>query len=279
MVALSGCSSSSDGGSEGRPAVDLAGCAPAELTTLTAGRLTLATGPVTRAPWVVGAATAGRSPDPREGKGYDAAVGYAVAERLGYSREAVTWVATPFLKAIAAGAKPFDVDVNQITITKEGAATIDLTSPYFVVPQAVVTLSSRPAAAAKDLAALKDESFAVVRDSPAQAALAGVGQVTAYDELDDVRRAVGEAKQDLLVTDLVTAMRMDSDDQQLVDGDLVGTLDRRPGPAEEFGLALAKDSPLTRCVDAALTSLREDGTLDALEQRWLHDETGWVRLR
>jgi polar amino acid transport system substrate-binding protein len=35
---------------------------------------------------------------------------------------------------------------------------------------------------------------------------------------------------------------------------------------------LAKDSPLTDCVDEAVTALRDDGTLDQIQQEWLADK-------
>ena len=44
------------------------------------------------------------------------------------------------------------------------------------------------------------------------------------------------------------------------------------GEQEQFCLVLAKDSPLTDCVDQAVTALRDDGTLDQLQQKWLADK-------
>ena len=37
---------------------------------------------------------------------------------------------------------------------------------------------------------------------------------------------------------------------------------------------MAKGSPLKECVDAAIKSLDEDGTLKAIETKWLADATG-----
>jgi polar amino acid transport system substrate-binding protein len=274
LLLVAACSSA--GADERAP---LEGCAPDRLTTLTPGRLTLSTGPVTRAPWVVGGEVDGRSPDPRQGRGYDAAVGYALAARLGFAREAVTWVSTPFAATLAEGDKPFDVNVNQVTITPERAQEVDLSTAYLVVPQAVVTLSNRPVARAEDLDGLRDATFAVLRGSAAERAIAAVRAPVPYDDPDDVRRAVSEDTQTALVTDLVTAMRLDADDQQLVDGELVGTLPVRDGEGEQFGLVLEKGSPLTSCVDAALEVMRDDGELAALQARWLNEETGWPQLR
>ena len=43
------------------------------------------------------------------------------------------------------------------------------------------------------------------------------------------------------------------------------------GETDSFGFVLEKDSPLTSCVDQAITTLSENGDLDALEAEWLAD--------
>lgn len=259
---------------------DLTPCPPAALRTVVPGKLTLSTAAVTRSPWVVGG-DARTSGNPKDGKGYDAAVGYAVADRLGFAAGQVTWKATPFATALAPGSKDFDVNVNQATINDQRRASVDLSSPYYVVRQAVVSLTGRPAAAARTLADLRGARFAVVKGSPGQRALADAGlaaTTTAYPGLDQVRGAVSDSAQDALVVDLPTALELDRDDTRLVDGKLVGLLPRDE-LAEKFGLVLQKGSSLTPCVDAALASLRQDGTLDRLEREWLVDRLAIADLR
>ena len=75
-------------------------------------------------------------------------------------------------------------------------------------------------------------------------------------------QALQNGQIDGLVVDLPTAFYMTG--AQLTDGKVVGQLARPGGDAEQLGLLLAKDSPLTACVTAAVDSLRADGTLDAL---------------
>ena len=100
-----------------------------------------------------------------------------------------------------------------------------------------------------------------------------------YPDLDGVRGAVSSGRQDAAVVDFRTALQLDQDEELLVDGELVGLLPPVNGAQEEYGLVLEKDSPLTTCVDAALSALREDGTLDRLAQQWLVDEPGYRLLR
>lgn len=263
---------------------DLSRCTPDQLATVETGRLTLSTGVVTRAPWVVGGDLAAKtSGDPNDGKGYDAAVGFALAERLGFAKDAVTWAGVPFAEVLKPGEKTFDVNVNQVTITPERQAAVDFSTPYYVMRQAVVSLTGRPAAEAKSLADLRSVTFAVVECSDAQRVLTEQVQLdtppAAYPELDKVRGAVSSNTQNALVVDFQTAMELDRDDTRLVDGDLVGQLPRGKESGPAFGLVLEKDSPLTTCVDAALEAMRQDGTLDRLEQQWLMDEPGFPELR
>jgi polar amino acid transport system substrate-binding protein len=41
------------------------------------------------------------------------------------------------------------------------------------------------------------------------------------------------------------------------------------GEAEELGLLFETDSPLIPCVNEAIATLKDNGTLDDLEQEWL----------
>ena len=268
-LSLAGCTGAAVGGS-----ATGADCRPGRLDTVTPGTLTLSTGAVTRAPWVVGG-DANTSGDPRGGKGYDAAVGLAVADRLGYPADKATWTGTPFLEAVAAGPKDFDVNVNQATITAERRADVDLSTAYYVMHQAVVTVKGRAVEQVTDRSGLADIAVAAVTGSPSveafQQAVPGGRPPVGYPDLDAVRGAVSSGRQDAAVVDFPTALRLDQDERLLVDGELVGQ--------EEYGLVLEKGSPLTACVDDALAALRADGTLDRLAQQWLVDGPGYRLLR
>lgn len=274
LVLLAACDSSSSTPAT-PPAALPEQCRPQDLATLTPGTLTLATAPVTSSPWVVDPEQEeGLSPDPTSGQGYDAAVGYALAERLGFSREDVTWTAVPFADAVGEGEKAFDVNVNQATIRPERAEVVALSTPYYVVRQALVAREDTPGAALADLADLTSARIAVVDGSPGQAAVGGLSaEVVVVPDPDEARRAVSEDRVDALVTDFPNAVVLDRDETQLVGGELVGQLPRTEG-AEEYALVLGKDSALLSCVDAALGMLREEGVLDELEQRWLTEHAG-----
>jgi len=66
---------------------------------------------------------------------------------------------------------------------------------------------------------------------------------------------------------------------ELDGGLIVGSLPAVDGDTDEWGLLLAKDSPLTDEVTAAVDALREDGTLDALVAEWLGADAGVAELK
>ncbi|MDP9183927.1 MAG: transporter substrate-binding domain-containing protein [Actinomycetota bacterium] len=268
LVAAAACSGSSQAASRT--------CTPAKLATKQAGTLTLSTGKLTSAPWVVGGAAIGRSNDPRLGKGYDAAVGYALATHLGYDDKQVRWVGTSFADSISAGAKSFDVSINQATITDPRRKDVDLSTPYWVVRDAVVTIKGRPLADVTTLQEMKGFPLATVtvdhRTAPTGVTLI---PFATYDEL---RRSVVAGTQQGLITSYTAALRIARSGTEIADAKMAAALPTVKG-AEGYGLVLEKGSPLTSCVDGALAAMRKDGTLDELEQRWLIEEPGLHILR
>ena len=74
---------------------------------------------------------------------------------------------------------------------------------------------------------------------------------------------------DALVVDLPTAFYITS--AEIEDSTIVGQFQPETGEQEEFGMLFEKGSELVPCVNSALTALREDGTIEQLEQQWLSD--------
>ncbi len=56
----------------------------------------------------------------------------------------------------------------------------------------------------------------------------------------------------------------------MTDGLIIGQLPEA-GAGDAFGLVLAKDSPLTADVTAAVDALRDSGELQAIADEWLAD--------
>ncbi len=68
---------------------------------------------------------------------------------------------------------------------------------------------------------------------------------------------------DGIVVDLPTAVYLV--DVEVEGGKLVGAL----SVADDYGILLGADSPLTACTSQAVDELRADGTLDSLVAEWL----------
>jgi polar amino acid transport system substrate-binding protein len=241
-------------------------CSPENLETLEPDTLTIATDEPAYEPWVVG-------DDPESGQGFEAAVAYAVAEQLGYGKDQVTWTRVPFNAAIQPGARPFDFDINQFSITEERKQAVDFSSPYYTVSQAVITTAGSAADGATSLADLKDLTIGA---QVATTSLDALEQVIApssdpvvFNSNDDAKLALENGQVDAIVVDLPTAFFITA--AELEDGVIVGQLETGDEGGDQFGLLLEKDSPLTDCVSQAVDALREDGTLDDLEQEWLAD--------
>ena len=117
----------------------LASCTPGALNLVTDGQLTIGTDNPAYPPWFAGGSKSSwKINDPATGKGYESAVAYAVARKLGFAKSAVKWTYVPFNKAFAPGPKSFDFDINQISITPARAKVVSFSVSYYDVNQAIV---------------------------------------------------------------------------------------------------------------------------------------------
>ncbi len=258
-------------------ALSLAACAPAttsetttsdELQTLTPGKLTIGTGLPAYEPWVVGDA-------PEGGEGFEAAVAYAVAEQLGFAPEDVVWVRTSFDEAIAPGAKNFDFNLQQFSITDERKEAVDFSSPYYNTAQAVITVAGSAAAEAKSLSDLQGFLIGAATGTTSLAAIEDIIKPTAgaqaFNSNDDAKAALANGQVDAIVVDLPTALYLTA--VELDGGLILGQLEGAQS-GDSFGLVLDKGSPLTAAVSSAVDALRENGKLAEIEKAWLADFAG-----
>lgn len=255
-LVLAGCAS----GSGGTPSAE-----SEDEGWVTPGKITIATGEPAYYPWVIDDA-------PESGEGFEAAVAYAVAEQLGFEEDDVVWVRTGFEEAIAPGPKDFDFNLQQFSISDERKQSVDFSSPYYETTQVVITTGSSPAADASSIADLQDLLVGAQTGTTSFTAIEQIIQPSqgaqAFNTNDDAKLALENGQIDALVVDLPTAFYIAG--AELSDGVIVGQLPTTADlPGDQFGLVLAKDSPLTAQVSAAVDALREDGTLDELAAEWL----------
>ncbi|GAB1693022.1 ABC transporter substrate-binding protein [Krasilnikovia sp. M28-CT-15] len=273
LAALAGCAPADDNPSQsGSASASGNPCPPGGLATRTAGKLTIATDDPAYAPWF-----SDNKPD--NGKGFESAVAYQVAERLGYPKENVTWTRVTFNNAIAPGPKTFDLDINQFSITDQRRQAVDFSTPYYLVRQTVIALKSSKTAGAESIAELRGAKLGAQVGTTSYQAITEVIKPTVqpqvYNSNDDAKKALQNGQIDALVVDLPTAFYMTS--AELEDGVIVGQLPQ-VGVPEQFGIVLDKGSPLTGCVSTAVDQLRQDGTLAVLEKTWLAGTGGAPEL-
>lgn len=257
LIALSGC-----GGTEETAAGD------AELQTVTPGKLTIATGEPAYEPWVL-------NDDPAAGEGFEAAVAYAVAAELGFAKEDVVWVRTPFDTVIAPGPKEFDFNIQQFSITDDRKKAVDFSSPYYVTSPALISAEGNKGADATDLAGLEGTIIGVASGTTTLNAITDIigetAEIQVFNSNEDAVQALAAGNIDLLAVDLPTALYLAF--VEIENGVVVGQLQSTAG-GDEFGLLLEKDSALTAAVTAAVDALRDNGTLAKLEAQWLTDSAG-----
>ena len=239
-----------------------------DCSTITEGTLTIGTGSPAFSPWVENDA-------PESGEGFEAAVGMAIAAELGYEGESVVWVRTTFDEAIAPGAKNFDFNLQQYSITPERQEAVDFSSPYYSTAQTVITVAGSKAAEATSLADLKGlligAATGTTSFSAIETVIAPTAGAQAFNSNDDAKAALANGQVDAIVVDLPTAFYLTA--VELDGGKILGQLAGAEA-GDSFGLVLDKGSPLTAAVSAAVDALRASGRLAELETIWLADFAG-----
>ncbi len=262
--ALAGCA----GGTGGTDA-----SAEPDAGYVTPGKLTIATGDIAYYPYVI-------DDDPASGEGFEAAIAYAIADKLGFEAEDVEWVRTSFEAAIAPGPKNFDFNIQQYTITDERKQAVDFSSPYYSASQAIVAVTGGAADGVDSIDGLKDLVIGAMAGSTSAQTLDEVVQPTTAPQLfssnEDVVAALNAGQIDAFVIDLPTAYLATA--MYIEDSFIVGELPAG-GIPDEWGVVLSKDSPLTDQVSAAIDELREDGTLAAITDEWLGAGQGVTLLQ
>ena len=231
-----------------------AGCAKANLDLVKDGQLSIGTDNPAYPPWFAGGETKGRPwkiNDPAKGRGFESAVAYAVARRLGFTKNQVNWVYTPFNKAIAPGKKSFDFDINQISYSPQRAKVVGFSQGYYDVNQSIVGLKGKPISSVRSKNGLKKYRLG-----------AQLG-TTSYQYIVNSIKPSPSVK----VYDTNDAA------VQVPNGKIIGQFQAASGQ-ERFGMVFRKGNPLIACVNNALANMKRTGVLKRIQQIWLAKVTG-----
>jgi polar amino acid transport system substrate-binding protein len=274
LLLAAGCGGDDDEGGDaagGTTTTAAASCDKESLDLVNAGQLTIGTDNPAFPPWFEGT----KEFDPWDPtteptkKGYEQETAYAIAEQLGFTDAEVEWTVVPFNQSFRPGPKSFDFDINQISYLPARAQAVDFSDSYYDVEQAIVTVEGSKIADAGSIADLKDAKLGAQIGTTSLDAINDTIQPSSepsvYDTNNDAVSALKAKQVDGIVVDFPTALFMSA--VQLDDGKVVGRL--AADGSEYFGVVLEKDSSLTECVNEAIQKIKDDGTLDELEQKWL----------
>ena len=241
-----------------------AACSTSSPNLYKSGQLTVATDSPAYSPWF-------DNNTPSDGKGFESAVAYAVAAKLGFSKSQVKWVVEPFDNSYAPGAKNFDFDINEISVTPQRAQAVDFSTGYYTADQGVLVLNNSKYAKATSLAELKGARIGVQVATTSYQAVQDEIKPThtpsVYNTTNDEVNALQDGQIDAIVTDMPTVFYLAS--AELNQGKILGEFNYDSGTPEQFGLLLKKGSGLTSCVDQAIAGLKSDGTLAKITEQWL----------
>ena len=249
-------------------------CAVESLQLVNPGQLTIATGNPAFPPWFGGDPSGEfEVSDPASGQGYESAVAYALAEAMGFTPDQVVWLPTSFNQAIAPGPKKYDFNMQQISYSKKRAKAVEFSESYYDVNQALVTIKGSDIEGATSIADLKDAKLGVpVGTTSYDYVVENIQpdqEPAVYDDQAGAVQALKNGQVDGIVTDLPTAFYLTA--VEIDNGVIVGQFPS-VGGQEYFALAFEQGSPLVSCVDKALQTLKDDGTLEGIYQEWLADK-------
>jgi polar amino acid transport system substrate-binding protein len=274
LLLAAGCGGDDDDGdvAGGTTTTAEASCDKESLELVNAGQLTIGTDNPAFPPWFEGT----KEFDPWDPtttptkKGYEQETAYAIAEELGFTDDEVKWTVIPFNQSFRPGPKSFDFDINQISYKPQRAEAVDFSDSYYDVEQAIVTVEGSKIDAAASIADLEDAKLGAQIGTTSLEAINDTiqpsNEPSVYDTNNDAISGLKAKQVDGIVVDFPTALFMAA--VQLDNGKVVGRLPAAEG-GEYFGVVLEKDSSLTECVNEAIQAIKDDGTLDELEQKWL----------
>jgi polar amino acid transport system substrate-binding protein len=168
------------------------------------------------------------------------------------------------IAAVAAG--QFDMAADGITITEERKKSVDFSDGYIKVDQRlVVRVDENRFSTVEEF---KNGNFKLATQKGTTnydegIKLVGEARVIAFDEFGQAIQAVIAGDADAAIIDDVAGQGYVG-----VNADKLKMLDGIVSAGQELGFIFPKGSDLVGPINAALKSMREDGTLQRLQEKW-----------
>lgn len=228
----------------------------------TPGKLTVATGEPAYPPWMM-------DDDPESGIGFENAMIYALAEELGFAKEDVVWVRQTFDQGIAPGAKPYDFNIQQYTVTEERKEFVDFSMVYYQPEKAVVALPGSGASKAKSFADLRELKWGATigtADLNYIENIIGVEDVAVFNDQIGTFQALLGGQIDATCIELPTALFVTA--VQVPEATVAAILPHDPKDLGH-GLIFEKDNPLVDWINEGLEAIIAKGVVADLTAQYL----------
>jgi len=198
-----------------------------------------------------------------EWTGFDAEFARLVAKELDLEVEFFL-IAAWSKKVFELDSKNIDCIWNGMTIDEELLSTCSVSDPYVINAQ-VVVMKADAIANYPDAASLADLKFAAENGSAGQKAAESIGvkNIVAVQDQAAALMEVAAGTADACVIDITMAYAMTGEGTSYDDLGVGLTL-----TSEEYGIGFRKGSDVTAKVNEIMAKFMEDGTLDALAQKY-----------
>lgn len=171
----------------------------------------------------------------------------------------------------------FDMAADGITITEDRAKVVDFSDGYIKVDQRVLARKDEDRFKSLDdiktNTAIKVGSQKGTTNFDAATQLAGESRVTGFDTFGDAVQALIAGDVDAVVIDDTAGagyIGVNADKLKMIDGTII---------SQDLGFIFPKGSALVAPINAALASMRSDGTLDSLAKKWFNaDEISYDEI-
>ena len=195
--------------------------------------------------------------------GFDAEFAQLVAKELGV--EVKFFIISDWSKKVfELDSMNIDCIWNGMTINEELLSTCSVSNPYVVNAQ-VVVMKNDIVCNYADTASLADLTFAVENGSAGQTAAQDIGikNIVAVQDQAAALMEVAAGTADACVIDITMANAMTGEGTSYADLGIGLTL-----TSEQYGIGFRKGSDITEKVNEIMKKFMEDGTLDALAEKY-----------
>lgn len=226
------------------------------------GKLTVATGEPVYPPWML-------DDNPAGGEGFENGMVYALAAELGFGRDDVVWVRQTFDQGISPGAKPYDFNLQQYSVTEARREFVDFSMVYYQPEKAVVALPESDFSRARTFADLRLARWGATigtTDLDYIENVIGADDVAVFSEQVGTFQALLGGQIDATVISLPTALFATA--VQVPEATIAAILPSDPND-QGFGLVFEKDNPIVEWIDEGLAAIIADGVIADLTSEYL----------